>query len=190
LAETQERHVRADARQNYDRLVSVAADAFARDDAPPTLKAIAKKAGVGIGTLYRHFPTREALVDAVYRTETQRLCDAASELLDQFAPVDALREWALRFLDYMATKGGMADVLHTVLTADEGLRLDTRVRLNESLRLLVEAGQRSGQLRDDLDVADVSLALGGFALILDRQPDAREIGARLYDLLLSGLVRR
>lgn len=188
LSETRERRLRADARQNYDRLVAVAAEAFARDGAQTTLKAVAEQAGVGIGTLYRHFPTRESLVDAVYRAETQRLCDAAPELLAELAPVDALREWALRFLDYMATKGGMADVLHTILRGDERLRMDTRVRLNEALGLLVHAGQRAGQLRADLDVADVSMALAGFALILDRRPDAREVGARLYELILGGLV--
>lgn len=181
--------MRADARQNYDQLLAAAASAFARDGAKATLKAIAKEAGVGIGTLYRHFPTREALVNAVYRTETQRLCDAAPELLRELPPVDALRAWAMRFLDFMATKDGMADVLHAILTADEGLRLDTRVRLNEALQLLIEAGQRAGQLRADLDHDDVSLALGGFALIIDRQPSAQDIGQRLFDLLLGGLAR-
>jgi AcrR family transcriptional regulator len=167
--------------------VAVAAESFARDGAQATLKAIAAAAGVGIGTLYRHFPTREALVDAVYRAETQRLCAAAPDLLGQLPPVAALREWALRFLDYMATKDGMADVLHTILTADEDLRLDTRARLHEALGLLVAAGQRSGDLRPDLDIADVLLALGGFALLLDRQPGARDTGQRLFDLLLTGL---
>jgi hypothetical protein len=95
----------------------------------------------------------------------------------------------MRFLDFMATKDGMADVLHAILTADEGLRLDTRVRLNEALQLLIEAGQRAGQLRADLDYDDVCLALGGFALVIDRQPNAQDIGQRLFDLLLGGLAR-
>lgn len=162
--------------------------AFARDGAQTSLKAIAVEAGVGIGTLYRHFPTRESLVDAVYRTETQRLCDAARDLVSELPPVDALRAWALGFLDYMATKEGMADVLRTVLTADEGLRLDTRARIYDALTLLVEAGQRSGELRADLDIPDVVLALGGFTLILDRQPAAQDTGRRLFDLLLNGLA--
>jgi AcrR family transcriptional regulator len=186
---TGERRPRADARQNYDRLVEVAAQVFARDGAQATLKAIAGEAGVGIGTLYRHFPTREALVEAVYRTETQRLCDAAAELLHQLPPVDALRGWTARFLDYMATKEGMAGVLHAVLTADEGLRMDTRARLTEALALLLDAGQGSGDLRPGLDPGEVFLALGGFALVLDRQPDAQGLARRLLDLLLDGLAR-
>jgi AcrR family transcriptional regulator len=182
--------MRADAQQNYDRLLATAAEAFARDGAQVTLKAIAKEAGVGIGTLYRHFPTREVLVDAVYRRETQDLCEAAPQLLQELSPVDALRAWTSRFLDYMATKGGMADVLNAILTADEHLRMDTRVRLNEALALLIDAGKRDGELRADLDTGEVSLALGGFALILARQPNPQDPGRRLFDLLLGGLANR
>jgi AcrR family transcriptional regulator len=190
LDKTRERQLRADARQNYDRLVTVAAQTFARDGAQASLKAIAAEAGVGIGTLYRHFPTREALVEAVYRTETQRLCEAAPELLRDLAPVPALRAWTARFLDYMATKDGMADVLHAVLTADEGLRMDTRIRLKEAVALLLDAGRRAGELRADLDADDVFLALGGFALVLDKQPDAPDLASRLLNLLLEGLSSR
>jgi AcrR family transcriptional regulator len=189
VSSTDERRLRADAQQNHDRIVAVAAGAFMRDGAHATLKAIASEAGVGIGTLYRHFPTREALVDAVYRAETRRLCDAAPDLLlAEPSPVDALRAWTGRFLDYLATKDGMADVLHTILTADEDLRLDTRVRINAALGLLIDAGRAAGQLRADLDPADVSLALAGFALVLDHQPDAPRLGQRLLDLLLTGLT--
>ena len=187
---TGRRRLRADARQNYDRLVAVAAQAFARDGSQASLKAIAGEAGVGIGTLYRHFPTREALVEAVYRTGTQRLCEAAPELLRELPPVDALRAWTSRFLDYMAAKDGMAEVLHAVLAADDGLRMDTRSRLNEALALLLDAGKNSGDLRRDLDAGDVFLALGGFALVLDRQPDATGRAERLLALLLTGLARR
>lgn len=190
LSTSKEHQLRADARRNRDRLLEVAADAFARDAATATLKAIAKEAGVGIGTLYRHFPTREALVEAVYRSETQRLCNAAPDLLEQLSPVEALRAWTSQFLDYMATKSGMADVLQSVLTADDGLRTDTRTRLNDALELFLTAGVRTGELRADLDVRDVSLALGGFALALGLQNDAREPARRLFDLLLIGLAQR
>jgi AcrR family transcriptional regulator len=167
---TAERLPRADARQNYSKLVETAAAAFARDGAQVTLKAVAAQAGVGIGTLYRHFPTREALVEAVYRSQTQRLCDAAPELLGQLPPVAALRAWTARFLSFMAAKNGMAEVLHLVLSGDEGLRADTRARLAGAVALLLRAGQASGELRSDLDPADVFLALGGFALVMDHQP--------------------
>jgi AcrR family transcriptional regulator len=169
--------------------VEVAAQAFNRDGAQATLKEIAKQAGVGIGTLYRHFPTRQELVEAVYRSETERLCDSAPELLRELSPIEALRTWTSQFLEYMATKGGMADVLHGILTADEGLRTDTRIRLNEALALLIDAGKRSGELREDLEIGEVSLALGGFALILDQKRNAQELGQRLIALLLDGLAR-
>ncbi len=149
---------------------------------------------MGIGTLYRHFPTREALVEAVYRAETRRLGDAAPELLRGQPPVAALRAWTARFLDFMATKDGMAEVLHAVLTADEGLRTDTRASLIRAVALLLDAGKASGDLRPDLDPGDVFLALGGFALVLGKQPlgkqpDAPGLADRLLGLLLEGLTR-
>lgn len=187
---TGDRQWRTGARQDDGRLVEVAAQAFNRDGAQATPRAIARQAGAGIGTLYRHFPTRQELVEAVYRSETQRLCDSAPELLRELPPVEALRTWTSQFLEYMATKGGMADVLHAILTADERLRTDTRVRLNEALALLIDAGKRSGELTEDLDIGEVSLAPGGLALILDQQPHAQELGQRLIALLLGGLARR
>src|SRR3954453_4445423 len=104
-----ERPLRADAQSNHDRLLEVAAEAFAADGVQTSLKAIAQRAGVGIGTLYRRFPTRETLVEAVYRNEVAALCDAASELLGQAAPLEALRAWTERFVDFMDAKHGMAD---------------------------------------------------------------------------------
>ena len=181
------RRPRADGRHNYDRLVETAARAFARDGSQATLKAVAAEAGVGIGTLYRHFPTREALVEAVYRAETQRLCDAAAELLRQLPPLEALRAWVARFFDFMAAKEGMADVLHVVLNGDEGLRTDTRAVLAEAVGLLLRAGQASGELRAGPDPGDVFLALGGLALALGHQPGSGALADRLLDLLLKGL---
>lgn len=186
--EAGERRPRADARENYGRLVETAARVFARDGAQATLKAVAAEAGLGIGTLYRHFPTRQALVEAVYRSQTQRLCDAAGELLRELPPVAALRAWTARFLDFMAAKEGMADVLQLVLSGDEELRTDTRARLAGAVGLLLRAGQASGELRAELDPADVFLALGGFALVLDRQPGADALAGRLLDLLIGGLA--
>jgi AcrR family transcriptional regulator len=182
---TGQRRHRADARENYGRLVETAGRAFARDGSQVTLKTIAAEAGVGIGTLYRHFPTREALVEEVYRTETRRLCDAADELLREVA---ALRAWTARFLDFMAAKDGMADVLQVVLSGDDELRTDTRARLAGAVATLLRAGQASGELRADLDPGDVFLALGGFALVLDRQPGAQALAGRLLGLLVDGLA--
>jgi len=182
-----QRRPRADGLQNRERLIAVAAAIFSRDGAQVSLKSIAHQAGVGIGTLYRHFPTREALVDAVYRAETDRLCAAAPQLLARMGPVDALREWGLQFLDYLNTKEGMAEVLHSILIDHEDLKLQTRARIAAATRQLLRAGQEAGELRADLDPADVSLALAGFALILERRSDARDKANRLLDLLLQGI---
>jgi AcrR family transcriptional regulator len=108
------RSLRADAQANYDRLLEVAARAFAADGADASLKAVAAEAGVGIGTLYRRFPAREDLIEATYRNETARLGQSAAELLAERDPVDALREWMERFTDYMLTKRGMADALPAI----------------------------------------------------------------------------
>ncbi len=181
--------MRADAQQNVERLLVVAARAFARDGARATLKDIAKEAGVGIGTLYRHFPDRRSLVDAVYRSETARVCDAAAGLLALYGPVDALRRWTVEFLDYMATKEGMAEALQAILRADEPRRLETRERIREALALLIDAGKETGDFRPELGIDDVMLALGGFALIVDYQQSGAEAAERLVRLLLTGLLR-
>jgi AcrR family transcriptional regulator len=108
VSETGGRPVRADARRNHDRLLDAAVRAFASDGAEVTLDAIAKTAGVGIGTLYRHFPTREALVEAAYRQELARLCDAVPDLVRSLPPDEATRAWMDRFIDYMTTKRYLA----------------------------------------------------------------------------------
>src|SRR5882757_2550775 len=114
-----DRALRADARSNQERLLVVAAEAFAGEGTQASLKAIAQQAGVGIGTLYRRFPTREALVEAVYRNEVAHLCAAAPELLKTLPPEVALPAWMEKFIDFMATKQGMADVLRVVLLSEE-----------------------------------------------------------------------
>src|SRR5437879_6401556 len=115
MADADTKTVRADAHRNRQRLLEAARRAFASGSPVVTLEAIAREAGVGIGTLYRHFPTREALVEAVYRAELSRLCDSAGELLAAaHAPDAALRSWMDRFAEYVATKREMADALRAV----------------------------------------------------------------------------
>ena len=111
------RPLRADAQRNRDRLLEVAVRAFSQDGPDVTLDAIAKDAGVGIGTLYRHFPTREALVEAAYRNELARLCDAVAGPAPDLPPDQAPRCWMDRFVDYMSTKRGMADALRAVIAS-------------------------------------------------------------------------
>jgi AcrR family transcriptional regulator len=182
------RQLRADARQNQDRLLEASARAFARDGAEASLKAIAKDAGVGIGTLYRRFPTRERLIEATYRNETARLCAAAPELLETSPPAEALRTWMDRFVDYMATKHGMAEALHAVLVTDGELRMRTRDLLTDALTTLMAAGVEDGVIRPDLDPNDVLMGLGGVTLIAGG-PDQRDLARRLLDLLMDGITQ-
>jgi AcrR family transcriptional regulator len=189
LPSTSSRPLRADARLNHDRVLEAAAAAFARDGADTSLKAIARDAGVGIGTLYRRFPSREALIEATYRNESTRLSSAATELLDQHAPINALREWMDLFVDYMATKHGMAEALHAVLVNDGDLRMRTRDLLTDALASIILAGIANESVRPDVDPYDVLLSIGGITLIAGG-PDQRQVAGRLLDLLLDGLRYR
>ncbi|MFI5062440.1 MAG: TetR/AcrR family transcriptional regulator [Streptosporangiales bacterium] len=184
---TARRPLRADAQVNHDRLLEVAARHFAEAGSDASMKAIAREAGVGIGTLYRRFPTREILVEATYRSESRRLCEAAPVLLREMPPGDALREWMRMFLGYMAAKRGMAGALRVLLTADDDLRLQTRGMLIESLAVLLRAGAEAGTIRAGVDATDVVMALGGFASIIGEQ-QVPGLTGRLLDLLLHGLA--
>jgi AcrR family transcriptional regulator len=179
--------LRADAQANRDRLLEAAARRFAAEGAEASLKGIAADAGVGIGTLYRRFPTREDLVEATYRNETDRLCESARPLLKKRAPVDAFRAWMESFVDYMLTKQGMADALPAILATREGLRLQSREALAGAVELLLAAGMEDGAFRDDVSAADVLMALGGITLISGHE-DQRELSSRLISLLLDGLA--
>jgi AcrR family transcriptional regulator len=180
-----ERTLRADAQRNRDRLLEVAARAFAAGD-DATLEAIAREAGVGIGTLYRHFPTREALVEAAYRNELARLCDAAGDLLGSRPPDEALRTWMDRFVDYMTTKRGMAEALRAVIASGGNPFAHSRDRMVEALGRLLRAGAEAGTLRPDADPADVLTALCGVSLTAG-EPDRRAQAGRLLDLIMDGL---
>lgn len=183
------RPLRADAQANYERLLEVAAQVFAREGADTSLKAIAAEAGVGIGTLYRRFPTREDLIEATYRSRTDLLCDSASRLLREDAPVDATRAWMESFVDYMLTKQGMADALPAILATREGLRLHSREALASAVAELLAAGTAAGDFRADASPSDVLMALGGITLISGHEHQ-RELATRLIDLLLDGLAAR
>ena len=180
-----ERTLRADAQRNRDRLLEVAAHAFAAGG-DVTLEAIAREAGVGIGTLYRHFPTREALVEAAYRNELARLCDAAAELLAANAPEQALRLWMDRFVDYTTTKRGMKDALRAVVASGGNPFAHTRDLLVEALDLLLRAGAEAGTLRPDADATDLLTGLSGVSLAAG-EPAQRAQAGRLLDLLVDGL---
>ncbi|WP_331743528.1 TetR/AcrR family transcriptional regulator (plasmid) [Streptomyces sp. NBC_01136] len=185
-AAPQQRRLRADAQRNEDRLLEAAAAAFALDGANASVKDIARQAGVGIGTLYRRFPSKELLIEATYRHEVQRLCQAAPELAASLPPVEALRTWMERFVVFMATKQGMAEALRVVLT-DDSRRLHTRALLVEAIDHLLTAGTQQGAFRSGTSAYDVLMALGGISLIADydNQP---ELAHRLIGLLLHGVA--
>jgi AcrR family transcriptional regulator len=183
------RPLRADAQRNRDRLLEVAVRAFSTEGPEVTLEAVAKEAGVGIGTLYRHFPTREALVEAAYRSELLRLCAAADELVADEPGDVALRTWMDRFVDYMTTKRGMADALRAVIASGLNPYAESRDRLLAAIGTLLRAGIEARTVRSDVEAADVLASLTGVSLAAG-EPAKREQAGRMLDLLMDGLRYR
>ncbi|QYX81825.1 TetR/AcrR family transcriptional regulator [Streptomyces akebiae] len=184
------RGLRADARRNRQRLLDVAARAFSERGTDASLEGIAREAGVGIGTLYRHFPTREALLEAAYRNEVARVCDSAEELLAQYPPDQAMRVWMDRFIDYLATKQGMADALKAVMASgDSDPFTESLERISTAISTLLKAGAEAGVLRSDVDPLDVGFSLGGI-LLITTDKGLRDRASRMLDLLLDGLRHR
>jgi AcrR family transcriptional regulator len=179
--------LRADAQRNRERLLEVAVRVLTQAGPDVTLEAIAKEAGVGIGTLYRHFPTREALVDAAYRNELARLCDSVGDLLQEMSPDAALRAWMDRFVDYMTTKRGMGDALRALIASGGDPFSQSRVQLTAAVTTLLRAGSVAGLLRADVQPDDVLLSLSGVSLAT-ADPAQREQAGRMLDLLMDGLV--
>ena len=186
-AEPAPRRLRADARLNQDRVLEAAAAMFARTSADTSMKAVAREAGVGIATLYRRFPTREALVEAVYRNETTTLAESAAGMLAHSTPPVALRTWFRAFLTYMSTKNGMAEALPAILADRDGLRLHSRDVLRTAIAQILGAGAADGSLRDDLDPDDVMMAIGGVALIAAHEREA-DLGTRLSQFLIDAFA--
>jgi AcrR family transcriptional regulator len=182
------RSKRSDARRNRDAILAAALDALT--EAPDaSLNAIAKRAGVGNATLYRHFPTREELVLATYQREVQKLVEAAGLLLQEQPPVDALRGWVERLASYAVTKHGLADALRKATTPGSDLySTETFSAIVAALDRLLQANISAGTLRPGLDPDDVILALAGLWQ-LDPAGDWRAQAQRVYDIVLSGLQR-
>ena len=175
--------MRADARRNRERLITAAREAFTSDAATVSLDSVARAAGVGIGTLYRHFPTRDSLAEAVYRSEFAALRDCAAELLADRPPDAALRAWMSRFADYIATKREMAEALRSVMSSIS--LSEKRAELAEAARTLLEAGAQDGSLRSDVPAEDVVAGIVGIFLACG--PDQPEQAGRLLDLMVDGL---
>jgi AcrR family transcriptional regulator len=183
------RPLRADAQRNRERLLDAAVRAFSQDGPEVTLDAIATDAGVGIGTLYRHFPTREALVEAAYRNELARLCDSVPDLLAALPPDQATRMWMDRFVDYMTTKRGMADALRAVIASGGNPYSESRGRLLAAITALLDAGAAAGTMRPDVDPGDVLTSLSGVSMATVG-PAQRDRAGRVLDLLMDGLRYR
>jgi AcrR family transcriptional regulator len=180
------RPMRADARRNREQLLEVASDAFSEHGVDASLEEIARRAGVGIGTLYRHFPSRDALLEAVFRRNIDQLADGADELLRELAPDRALDEFMRRFVNYVASKKGLASHLKSVLSADSPLFTYAHERMNASIRGLVLAAAAAGSIREDVDPTDLLRALSGVCLAAD-EPGWQEQACRICSLLMDGL---
>jgi len=179
------RKPRTDAQRNRERILEVAKEAFTRRGANASLDDIAKETGVGAGTLYRHFPTRDALIEAVYRTEVEKLAAAERKFAEAMPPIEALRAWMLLFVDYIATKQIIAPVLNTFVGGPTKLYEGSRSRIQGAIDGLVKRAIKSGDMRKDLEPFDLLRALIGVSHVAS-SPDWQQSAKRLVDILISG----
>ena len=176
---------RSDAQRNRERILEVAKEAFTRSGANTSLDDIAREAGVGPGTLYRHFPSREALMEAVYRSEMEKLAAAEEKFAQELPPVEALRAWLLLFVDYIAAKQIIAPALNALVGDPKKLFEASYARIWDAIRALVRRAVKSGNIRKDLDALDLLRALIGVANVAT-SPDWHQSARRLVDILIAG----
>ncbi|HEY1429433.1 MAG TPA: TetR/AcrR family transcriptional regulator [Candidatus Tumulicola sp.] len=179
------RKPRADALRNRERLLAVAKEAFTRYGADVSLDDIAKQAGTGPATLYRNFPTRDALLAEVYRAEVETLANAQREYAASMPPVAALRAWMLMFVDYIATKQLIAPALNALISDTSALYESSGPQIAEALYALVNRAIESGDIRNDLDPMDLLRALVGVSNVAS-VPDWPQSAKRLVDILIAG----
>jgi AcrR family transcriptional regulator len=180
-----DRKPRADAQRNRERILEVAKEEFTHAGANASLEEIAKKAAVGPGTLYRHFPTREELLVAVYRSEMEKLAAAERTFADSMFSVEALRAWLLLFVDAVETKQIIAPVLNTLVGDPKKVFEASYAQIHEALRALVKRAIKSGDIRKDLDPIDLLRAIVGVANV-SASPDWQQSARRLVDILIAG----
>ncbi|MFF7411934.1 TetR/AcrR family transcriptional regulator [Streptomyces lydicus] len=180
------RPVRADARRNRDRILSVARDAFASTTEAVPLDAIAREAGVGIGTLYRHFPTREALVEALYAAELDEVVSSAPALLAELPPEAALRAWMDRYAAFFEIKRGMSATLRAGWASGSIATPATRERITAAIAVILTSGVQAGSLRADVAPEDVTMMLLGVFLSTTAS-DSPERAGQLLDLVVDAL---
>jgi len=180
------RKPRADAERNRLLLMETAKTVFADKGSGASLEEIARAAGVGIGTLYRHFPTRDALVSAVYRNETTQLAAAAKSLSETHPPVEALRLWLVQFVDYVVTKHGMSELLDSLVGGTSELYADSVTPITDAIHLLIDRATSAGEIRLTMDPLDLLRALAGGASI-SCGPAWRVAARQLIDILIAGM---
>ena len=179
------RKPRTDAQRNRERILEVAKRAFSHSGVNASLDEVAKESGVGPGTLYRHFPTREDLLEAVYRTEVEKLAAAERKFADTLPPVEALRAWMLLFVDYIAAKQIIAPVLNALVGDPKKVFEASYSQIWEAIRALVKRAIKSGDIRKDLDPIDLLRALIGVANV-STSPDWQQSARRLVEILILG----
>lgn len=179
------RKPRMDAQKNRERLLGVAREVFTQSGANASLDDIAKKAGVGPGTLYRHFPSREDLLKAVYQAGAEELAKAGQQFAETLPPVEALRAWMMMFVDHIAEKQIIAPALIALVGDPKKIFEASHLQIWEAVRVLVKRAITSGDIREDLDPIDLLRALIGVANIAT-SPDWQQSARRLVDILILG----
>jgi AcrR family transcriptional regulator len=180
------RRPRADAVRNRERVLAAAKAVFSAGGPEASLEAVAKQAGVGIGTLYRHFPTREDLFEAVYRREVQQLVELAEQLKSEAAPVDALHHWLRSNVEFVATKKGMSAALALAVHGSSDLAAFTFDRLTKAVGALLDRAVAAGEIRSDIGPEDLLRTLVGMCYMHD-QPGWQKSVLRLVGVFVDGL---
>jgi AcrR family transcriptional regulator len=180
------RKPRADALRNREKVLEAAKTVFSAGGPDASLEAVAREAGVGIGTLYRHFPTREALYEAVYRREVEQLGELAEQLKSEAAPVEALRRWLRANVEFVATKKGMATALALAAGPPSELTAFSYARLTKAVGILLDRAVEAGEIRADVGPEDLLRTLVGMCLLHD-QPGWQASVVRMLDVLVDGL---
>ena len=184
-----QRRTRADALKNRERVLEAAKTVFSTGGAETSLEAVARHAGVGIGTLYRHFPTRQCLFEAVYRREVDHLVELAEELKSDPRPVDALRRWLRANVEFVATKKGMVAALALAAQGSSTLTAYSLDRLGQAVGNLLQRAVSAGEIRNDISAEDVLRTLVGLCYTHDK-PGWQASVLRLVDVFVDGLCCR
>jgi AcrR family transcriptional regulator len=181
-----DRKPRADAQRNHARLLKTAKTVFAEKGSDASLDEIARAAGFGIGTLYRHFPTRDALIEAVYRNETRELAEAAAHFAETLCPVEALRAWMRLFVDHMVTKHAMAETLSSLVGGTSDLYAESGAQVKAAIATLVDSAVAAGDIRLNMEPLDLLRAIAGVASV-SSAPGWEDAAKSLIDILIAGM---